>query len=113
MSKEQPLVSVYITNYNYEKFIRTSIASVFQQTLQDFELLIIDDGSTDNSKAIIEEYRDHPKVTIIYQKNKGLNVTNNIAMRASRGKYIMRLDADDFLEPEALGVMYNVLESDA
>jgi len=112
MSKEQPLVSVYITNYNYEKFIRTSIASVFQQTLQDFELLIIDDGSTDNSKAIIEEYRDHPKVTIIYQQNKGLNVTNNIAMRASRGKYIMRLDADDFLEPEALGVMYNVLESD-
>ncbi len=74
------MVSVYITNYNYEKFIRTSIASVFQQTLQDFELLIIDDGPTDNSKASSPEYRDHPKVTIIYQKNKGLNVTNNIAM---------------------------------
>lgn len=112
MNTQQPLVSVYITNYNYAKYIRTSIESVLNQTLQNFELLIIDDGSTDNSKDIIEEYRDQPGISIIYQQNKGLNVTNNIAMRASHGKYIMRLDADDFLEPQALETMSNVLESD-
>ncbi|TDQ09927.1 glycosyltransferase [Pedobacter metabolipauper] len=108
----QPLVSIYITNYNYEKYIRKSIESVLNQTLSDFELFIIDDGSTDNSKSIIEEYRSNPKIEIIYQQNKGLNRTNNVAMNASSGKYFMRLDADDFLESNALEVMSSVLESD-
>ncbi len=106
------LVTIYITNYNYGKYIRQSIESVLSQTEQDFELLIIDDGSVDNSREIIEEYRGNPKISIIYQKNKGLNITNNIAMRASHGKYLMRLDADDFLEPEAVEVMSAVLEQD-
>lgn len=109
---KQSLVTVYITNYNYELFIRESIQSVLNQNFQDFELLIIDDGSTDNSKLIIEEYRNHPKIKIIYQQNKGLNVTNNIAMRASNSKYIIRLDADDFLEENALEIMTSILESD-
>jgi glycosyltransferase involved in cell wall biosynthesis len=112
MNNKNPLVSVYVTNYNYAKFIRQSLESVLAQTLQDFELLIIDDGSTDNSKAIIEEYRDNPKVQIIYQQNKGLNVTNNIALRACRGKYVMRLDADDFLREDAIEKMSSILESD-
>jgi glycosyltransferase involved in cell wall biosynthesis len=107
---QTPLVTVYITNFNYEKYIRQSIDSVLAQSMREFELLIIDDGSTDNSKEIIEEYRNRPGITIIYQQNKGLNVTNNIAMRASKAKYIMRLDADDYLSPDALEVMTNVLE---
>lgn len=112
MTKNNPLITIYITNYNYGKFIEASIESALAQNLQNFELLIIDDGSTDNSKEIIERYRSNPKVTIIYQRNKGLNVTNNIAMRASSGKYLMRLDADDFLEPEAIEKMSSVLEND-
>jgi len=112
MNSTNPLVTVYITNYNYAAYIRDSIESVLTQTLQDFELLIIDDGSSDNSKEIIEEYRETESVTIIYQKNKGLNITNNVAMRAAKGKYIMRLDADDFLVKEALAEMSNVLEGD-
>jgi len=112
MNSTNPLVTVYITNYNYAAYIRDSIESVLTQTLQDFELLIIDDGSSDNSKEIIEEYRETESVTIIYQKNKGLNITNNVAMRAAKGKYIMRLDADDFLVKEALAEMSSVLEGD-
>jgi glycosyltransferase involved in cell wall biosynthesis len=112
MTTNAPLVSVYVTNYNYAKYIRQSIESVLAQTMQDFELLIIDDGSTDNSKEIIEEYRDHPKIEIIYQQNKGLNVTNNIALRACRGKYIMRLDADDYIREDALEKMSTILEND-
>ncbi|HEY0740162.1 MAG TPA: glycosyltransferase [Chryseosolibacter sp.] len=109
---QQPLVTVYITNYNYGNFIRQSIESVLHQTLTNFELIIIDDGSTDNSREIIEEYRKHEKINIIYQLNKGLNITNNIAMRAANGKYLMRLDADDYLEPNALQSMADVLERD-
>lgn len=107
-----PLLTVYITNYNYGKYIKQSIESVLVQTFQDFELFIIDDGSVDDSKEIIEQYRDNPKINIIYQQNKGLNVTNNIAMRASVAKYIMRLDADDFLTPDALEIMVSTLEND-
>lgn len=110
--KNNPLISVYITNYNYQDFIQTAINSVLEQTFQDFEIIIIDDGSTDNSRDIIEEYANHDKISIIYQQNKGLNVTNNIALRACSGKYIMRLDADDYLVHNALEIMKNKLEED-
>lgn len=106
----EPLITVYITSYNYGCYIRQAIDSVLAQTLQDFELIIIDDGSTDDSRSIIETYADHPKIRPIFQQNKGLNVTNNIALRAARGKYIMRLDADDWLDPHAIEVMSNMLE---
>jgi CMP-N-acetylneuraminic acid synthetase len=113
MNNHSPLVTVYITNYNYGKYIREAIESVLHQTLQEFELLIIDDGSTDNSKEVIEEYAQDNRVSIIYQKNRGLNVTNNVALKASLGKYIIRLDADDYLERTALETMSKVLESDS
>jgi len=109
---KNPLVTVYITNYNYEKFLKQSIESVLTQSMQNFELIIIDDGSIDQSKNIIEEYRNHEKISIIYQQNKGLNITNNVAMRTAQGKYLMRLDADDFLESTALEEMSNAMEAD-
>jgi glycosyltransferase involved in cell wall biosynthesis len=109
---ENPLVTVYITNYNYKQYLNQSIKSVLEQSIQDFELIIIDDGSTDGSKSIIEKYRGNEKISIIYQQNKGLNITNNIAMRTAKGKYLMRLDADDFLEFDALEAMSSILEED-
>jgi glycosyltransferase involved in cell wall biosynthesis len=110
--KNDVLVTVYITNYNYGKFLAQAVESVLNQSLDDFEIVIIDDGSTDNSREVIEKYAAHPKIKVIFQKNKGLNVTNNIALRVARGKYIMRLDADDFLDHHALLVMSNMLEKD-
>ena len=110
--KETPLVSVYITNHNYGDYIEQAIQSVLHQTMEDFEVIIIDDGSTDHSKDVIEQYRHHDRIKIIYQQNKGLNITNNIAMRAASGKYIMRLDADDFLDTNALLVLSDALEKD-
>lgn len=112
MSTDSPLVSVYITNYNYERFIEASIRSVYNQSLKDWELIIIDDGSTDGSRDIIEKYREDDRVTIIYQQNKGLNITNNVAMRVAKGKYLMRLDADDYLVDTALEKMSQALEAD-
>ncbi len=109
---DSPTITIYITNYNYEKYIAQAIESVLSQSFQNFELFIIDDGSTDHSKEIIESYSDHPQINIIYQQNKGLNITNNIALRLARGKYIMRLDADDYLVADALEKMVSVLEAD-
>lgn len=106
------LITVYITNYNYGRYIQTAVDSVLNQTIQDFEIIIIDDGSTDNSKEIIEQYKDHPQIKIIYQKNKGLNVTNNIALRVAQGKYIVRLDADDYFRKDALELLSSKLEND-
>ena len=101
----QPRVTVYITNYNYARYVRQAIESVLAQTDQDFELLVIDDGSTDDSRETISEYQGHPKIRIIFQENKGLNRTNNIALKAARGRYIMRLDADDIEIPFPYGTI--------
>lgn len=107
-----PLITVYIASYNYAKYVETAIKSVLTQTCQDFELIIIDDGSTDESREIIKKYENHEKIKVIFQQNKGLNATNNVAIKHSKGRYIIRLDADDFFEPEALGVMLSILEGD-
>lgn len=107
---EQSLVTVYLVCFNYAKYVKQSIESVLSQTYQNFELIIIDDGSTDNSTEIINGYAKHPKVRIIIQENKGLIATNNIAIRAANGKYVMRLDADDYLDESALLVLVNTIE---
>ncbi|MBO72216.1 MAG: hypothetical protein CMD35_01245 [Flavobacteriales bacterium] len=107
---ENPLVSVYITCFNYADYVGEAIHSVLNQSFQDYELLIIDDGSTDRSREIIEQFKTHPKVQIIFQKNLGLNKTNNVAISRSSGKYIMRLDADDYLDPNALHFMVKKME---
>ena len=105
-----PLITVYITNHNYGKFINKAIKSVLNQSIKNFELIIIDDGSKDNSKKIINNYKNNKKITSIFQKNRGLIVSNNLALRLARGKYIIRLDADDWLDSHALEIMSNILE---
>ena len=112
MVKTNPLITVYITNYNYGNFIKKAINSVLNQTFKNFELIIIDDGSKDKSKEIIKEFENKKNIKIIFQKNKGLVVSNNLALRLSKAKYIMRLDSDDWLDPHALEIMSNVLERD-
>jgi len=107
-----PKITVYITCYNYAKYVEKAIQSVLSQTIQDFELLIIDDGSTDESREIIQKFENEEQVKIIFQQNKGLNATNNVAINHARGQYIIRLDADDYFQPEALGVMSSILDSD-
>ncbi len=112
MENLNPIITVYITNYNYGKFIEESINSVLNQTFQNFEIIIIDDGSSDNSKEIIQKFETHDKISVIYQQNKGLTISNNIAISVAKGDFIMRLDADDYLDPNALNLLYNEFEKD-
>ena len=107
-----PLVTVYITNYNYANYIQDAFKSLINQTYKNLEIIIIDDGSTDNSINIIKELKsNYENIQTIFQKNKGLNKTNNVAIQKSSGKYIMRLDADDILVLEAIEKMVEVLEA--
>ncbi|MBI4678103.1 MAG: glycosyltransferase family 2 protein [Elusimicrobia bacterium] len=108
-SLRPPLVTVYIPTHNYGRFVERAIKSVFRQTMKDWELIVIDDGSTDDTADILKRYEDHPKVRVLHQTKKGLNVSNNIALRLANTPYVMRLDADDFLDENALLVMAQVL----
>jgi len=109
--QRENIVSVYIVNRNYGRYIEKSIESVLKQTFKQWELIIIDDGSKDNSKQIIEKYKILPRVTVVYQENKGLNVSNNVALRLANGQYIMRVDADDYLDENALSIMFQKMET--
>lgn len=107
-----PKVTVYITAYNYGRYISQAVDSVLNQKFSDWELLIINDGSTDNTPDILQAYEGMDRVRIIHQVNRGLSVSNNIALRVSSGDYIMRLDADDYLDENALLVLSNLLDGD-
>jgi len=104
-------VSVYIPCHNYARFVDKAIQSVLSQTFDNWELIVINDGSTDNTLEVLKKYKGNPSISIVDQENKGLTVSNNIALRLSRGRYIMRLDADDYLDENALMVLSSVLDS--
>jgi len=104
-------VTVYIPTYNYGRYVAQAVDSVLAQTLDDWELIVINDGSTDNTSEVLDAYRDNTRIRIIDQKNKGLNVTNNIALRLAKGKYITRLDGDDYMDENLLLILSNTLDT--
>jgi len=85
-------VSVIIPTYNRAKFLEEAINSVLNQTYKDFEIIVVDDGSTDNTKEIIRKFGE---IIYIYQKNKGVSSARNKGIKMSRGEYIAFLDSDD------------------
>lgn len=94
-------MSVIIPAYNSAKFLAESIRSVLDQTFQDFELIVVDDGSTDNTHEIVSDFAS-PKIKYLYQKNQGPPTARNAGIRASAGRYIAFLDADDLWLPAKL-----------
>jgi glycosyltransferase involved in cell wall biosynthesis len=100
---ERPLASVLIANYNYGRFLERAIASVLRQTYQDFELIICDDGSTDNSADVVQSYAcKDPRIHLIAKENGGVASALNAAYDASTGDLIALLDADDEFFPDRL-----------
>lgn len=100
---ENPKVSVIIPCYNGEKFIREAVESVLDQTYQNFEIIIVDDGSTDNSKATIELYLTDGRIKFIqHGRNRGIPAARNTGIKASTGHFIAFLDQDDIWYPEKL-----------
>ena len=107
-----PLVSVLMTVFNREKYVATAIESVLAQTLTDFELIIVDDGSTDRSMEIARSYLHDPRVRIsVNVKNLGDYPNRNHAARLSTGKYLKYVDSDDAILPHCLEIMTHMMES--
>lgn len=105
-----PLVSVIMNVYNGAEYLKESIDSILEQTFKDFEFIIIDDGSTDKSKDIIESY-DDDRIILISRPNKGIVASSLESISYSRGKYIARQDADDISFPDRLSKMVEILEN--
>lgn len=105
------LVSVVMSAFNAELYIREAIDSIICQTYSKFEFIIIDDGSTDNTKKIIESYDDKRIRFISNSKNKGLIYSLNFAVNISNGEYIIRMDADDIALPDRIKKQVNYMES--
>jgi GT2 family glycosyltransferase/glycosyltransferase involved in cell wall biosynthesis len=103
-----PLISVCIPSYNRADLIGEAIHSVLQQNFQDFEIIIVDDGSTDNTEAVVEHFTD-PRIFYYKKAHSGAPETRNLAVQKARGTYIAWLDSDDILLPNALSVLYQCM----
>jgi glycosyltransferase involved in cell wall biosynthesis len=113
---KQPLVSIIIPYLNAERFIAETIESVLAQSYNDWELLLVDDGSTDSSAAIAERYeRQHPRKLRCLEhanhQNRGLSATRNLGISRARGEFIAFLDADDVWLPHKLARQMTILDS--
>jgi glycosyltransferase involved in cell wall biosynthesis len=101
-----PKITVFMAAYNAAKFITEAIESVLNQTFKDFELLIVNDGSTDETVAIISKFQD-PRIRVIHNdRNRGLVFTRNVLLKEARGEYIAILDSDDIAIPNRLALQY-------
>ena len=100
-------VSVIVPVYGTEQYLRKCLDSLIGQTLQEIEIIVINDGSPDNSQVIIEEYeRKCPKVRGIKKENGGMSSARNAGIQQAKGEYIAFVDSDDYIEPEMCQVMY-------
>lgn len=102
-------ISVIVPVYNCEKYISRCIDSILNQTFKDFEILLLNDGSTDNSLKILREYeKKHKNIIVIDKKNEGVAITRNKGIKLAKGKYIAFIDNDDYIDKDYLRRHYDV-----
>lgn len=112
MSQARPGITVLTSVYNAERFVKESIESILNQTFTDFELVVIDDGSTDGSSAIVDALAEQDgRVVLIRQENVGLTRSLNRGLGRARGELVARHDADDISLPERLQVQWDYMKS--
>lgn len=107
---ENLLVSIIIPVYNVQKFLREALDSVIQQTYKKLEIIIIDDGSTDGSSEICDEYaRNDRRLIVVHQKNRGLSAARNKGLDIMTGDVISFLDSDDVYHVHFIETMLNTM----
>lgn len=105
-------ISIIIPVYNVEKYLKRCIDSVINQTYKDIEVILIDDGSTDDSAQICDDYcKKDNRIQVIHKENGGLSSARNVGIEKSTGKYIMFLDSDDWLELETCDIVYKTAQN--
>lgn len=97
---EGPLISVVIPVYNVENYVRKTLDSVFAQTYKNIEVICVNDGSTDNSLAVLQDYAKTHRITIIDQQNGGLSHARNEGFKLVKGEWVSFLDSDDYIAPD-------------
>ena len=108
-----PKVSVIVAAYNVEQYIKKCIDSILAQTLEDIEILIIDDGSSDKTAQIVKSFSDS-RLRYLYKENGGLSDARNYGMNFAKGEYIAFVDGDDWIEPEMYRLMFeSALQNDS
>ncbi len=106
-------VSIIIPVYNAGSYLKQCVDSLLKQTITNFEVICIDDGSTDNSLTILKQYTEHDSRFVIKQQaNRGAGAARNLGLLFAKGEYVMFLDADDFFEPEMLETLIGAIETD-
>ncbi|MCD7828059.1 MAG: glycosyltransferase [Clostridiales bacterium] len=106
-----PTISIIVPIYNVEKYLRKCIESILSQTFKDFELILIDDGSSDNSGKICDEYaKQDSRIIVIHQCNKGVSTARNKGLTSAKGDYIAFIDPDDYVAENYLEYLYNSLQ---
>lgn len=106
-----PTITVFMAAYNAANYIKESIQSILDQTYEDFELVIVNDGSTDDTVAVVNSFKD-PRIRLLHNpENKGLTYTRNVILTAARGEYVAILDSDDIASPNRLKLQYDFFRS--
>ena len=106
------LVSVLIPVYNTEKYVEECVNSICNQTLQEIEILCLDDGSVDESAQILDRLASHDtRIKVVHKKNSGYGSTMNLGIRMAKGKYIAIVESDDYIESEMLNTLYRIADS--
>jgi len=108
MNSNNPKVTVLMPAYNAERYIAEAISSVLQQSFADFELLIINDGSTDGTERIIRSFKDQ-RIVLVSQHNKGVSAALNLGLKLARAAHIARFDADDVCHSNRLKIQYEFI----
>lgn len=109
--KDVQLISVIVTAYNVEEYIENCLHSVINQSYTDLEIIVVDDGSTDNTATCIKELcKEDNRITYIYQKNAGVSVARNVGIIAAKGSFVMFVDGDDCLESSIVEKLYAHIE---
>ena len=107
-----PAISIIIPVYNVEKYLRRCLDSVLNQTFQDWQAICVNDGSPDNSAAILEEYAQRDsRFVVVTKKNGGVSDARNVGMKHVQGEYVLFVDSDDFIHPQTLELMVDVAKS--
>ena len=111
MSQEKALISIIIPVYKVEKYLEKCIQSVINQTYENLQIILVDDGSPDNCGKICDEYaqKDH-RIEVIHKSNGGLSDARNKGLEIAKGEYIGFIDSDDYIESDMYEVLYNLLK---
>lgn len=112
MTGATPAVSVVMAAFNAEPYVGEALQSIADQTFRDVEVILVDDGSTDGTVSVAEQFRDRLDLTIIAQQNAGPSAARNAGIRRARSRYCAFLDADDVMLPQLLDTLVGLLDAD-